>query len=883
MPKIKSFAPSWLNEPSPGHKLFGPSSDDSKSSSSLAYGKKPKPGPRRTIAKRGTEVFVAVGKQIRWGDLVDLKESWEAKQAQTGEGGFEVYDEEAAANAKAGVMEGYRIIKTPVADDIRQLVMSPNQDFLAILTTHTVHICVLPDSSHLSTLDSSPPKPKFFTLGSATHITSRSAIVSAVWHPLGVNGTALVTVTEEAVVRVWELSTADRWSFDSPTLDVDLRRLADGTNLDQDFRGSVSATNKVFSPDSFDMEVVAAAFPARNSGNWSPMTLWVAMTGGDVYALCPLLPQKWSPPPTLIPSLSVSIVNRSASTEDDPDASAEERLLAQQQLEWMSDLDKQEPRVVEDTFGHSAIEVYTRPTHPGTVPKLQGPFEFDVNPQDEQDDEVELKDIFVIGQKVNTADLMMGEEDDLVMDDEEDTGLSLSVICLLSTSGQVKVCLDIDGVEAKWLPPRHKSSKLRHLAPMAQTPSLLIFQTFDTVKPAEQLTSDSWPMFSDDPSSRYSFYVTHPAGITHVTLDQWVSRLESELQGDSEAGAEFRIDLLVKGQGAQLERVFTQPRGQNVLAAATVIRDRDIGHLLLSSTYNQPIPIFFEAPELELAPVVRDASVMPELVETPAPEPAWDPRPLFRPSDALNLMNAIPSWHEHLRSGRRRPLLQQEVRLSPVTLEVFTEGHKVVSAQVFQLNFAVAELFRKCEALQDELKDQIVKAAEAKKRIDNITGEDSGDEEPVSVDMLTRSRLAAAKAKQEELTHKMETIKKKMSRVTTRELSDKEKAWAEEVRALESSIMGPDMDGDSPASKGKQPWKRFEEIQKLKDTLFAQADHLRKVAGEAAEDVPASPSPNVKIPPEIRRAKMAQVMSMLDRESMLVDAVKSRLERLTVG
>jgi len=107
MPKIKTFAPSWLSKPAPGRKLFEPSGDDIKSSSSLGYGKKPKPGPRRVIAKRGTEIFVAVGKQIRWADLVDLKESCETKQTRIGGAGFEVYDEEAA---KAGLMEGgYRV------------------------------------------------------------------------------------------------------------------------------------------------------------------------------------------------------------------------------------------------------------------------------------------------------------------------------------------------------------------------------------------------------------------------------------------------------------------------------------------------------------------------------------------------------------------------------------------------------------------------------------------------------------------------------------------------------------------------------------------------------------------------------------------------------
>jgi hypothetical protein len=86
MPKIKSFAPSWLNEPSPGHKLFAQSSDDARLSMTLPYGKKPKPGPRRTIARRDTEVFVAVGKQIRWGDLAYLKESWETNHARSNSG-----------------------------------------------------------------------------------------------------------------------------------------------------------------------------------------------------------------------------------------------------------------------------------------------------------------------------------------------------------------------------------------------------------------------------------------------------------------------------------------------------------------------------------------------------------------------------------------------------------------------------------------------------------------------------------------------------------------------------------------------------------------------------------------------------------------------------
>jgi nucleoporin NUP82 len=113
--------PSWLNEPAPGHKLFVSSPEDARPPSQL-YSSKPKPGPRRAIAHRGTEIFVAVGKQIRWGSLVNLKESWESKQSKSvfgsarhrkaeSDGSFEVYDEEGENGSvqNGAASEGYRV------------------------------------------------------------------------------------------------------------------------------------------------------------------------------------------------------------------------------------------------------------------------------------------------------------------------------------------------------------------------------------------------------------------------------------------------------------------------------------------------------------------------------------------------------------------------------------------------------------------------------------------------------------------------------------------------------------------------------------------------------------------------------------------------------
>lgn len=85
MPKVKHYSAAWLSNNAPGHQLFEASQDTLRSRAmSPAYSAKKKQpiGPKRTIARRGTEVFVAVGKEIRWADLAYLKDDWSANQSR---------------------------------------------------------------------------------------------------------------------------------------------------------------------------------------------------------------------------------------------------------------------------------------------------------------------------------------------------------------------------------------------------------------------------------------------------------------------------------------------------------------------------------------------------------------------------------------------------------------------------------------------------------------------------------------------------------------------------------------------------------------------------------------------------------------------------------
>ena len=777
-----------------------------------------------------------------------------------------------SARVNHGRLTRRQTLKTKCAEDIRQLIISPNGNYLAILTTHTVHICILPDSSHLTSQDTEPLKPKIHTLGPTTHVTSRSPVMSAMWHPLGVNGSCLVTVTAEAIVRLWELAPQHRWSFDSPTTSIDLKKLADGTTLDQDFSATQNATNKGFSPDSFEMDVAAAGFAHKGAGGWNPMTLWVAMREGDVYALCPLLPQKWAPPPTLIPSLSVSIVETVGTIEDDPEVSEFDKLLAQQQLEWMGDLDSQEPQIIEGQPGESLVEVYTRPSRPGVVPRLQGPFELNADPETGDDLDTSITDIFVIGKKTDAAELMQDEDEELDIEDKDSEGASVPVICLLSTSGQIRVYLDLEGVQAQWLPPKSKS-KMGRLLATVDDPSLLAFQAIDTMSPVE-VNEDSWPVFSEDVMSRYEFFVTHHAGIVFISLTSWIFRLEKELNGDSEAGTDFRIGLVVNSQSVR-DRIYSQSSENQTapLAAATTIYDPDVGYFLLSATPYDPVALTFEPPEREAIAIRDDSPVFEREASKPLLE-FYEPRPVFNPSHAFDEKSILPQFLERLRTSRYKTVLNQEIRLSPMTLGIFTDVHKVLSDETYKLGVAAAEVFRRCEQLQMELQEQIRKAHEVKLKVDNIvTDEETGESDRVRFE----SRAEKAQERQRSLTERLERLRKTVSKSTSRELSAKERAWAEEVRSVESNVEEP-VSSQAKPSQSTPLWQRLDDATELQSELLTEVEALKK-KGEV--DVTSSPSAReLRIPQDIRRSKLQQVQGLLTRETALVEAVTERLERL---
>ncbi|EXJ82689.1 hypothetical protein A1O3_06503 [Capronia epimyces CBS 606.96] len=937
MPKVVGYTPPWLSRPSPGARLFtdpapqSPTSPSKRSSYLSTPSSTQYQGPRRLVASRGTEVFTVVGNKIRWADLATVRDEWE-ENTQSGSNRF--------GPARTGAVQSteddaYRTLDVPIYYQIRQIAISPSGIFLAVCTEHTVHIAVLPPSSRLRDQDRSPLKLKTYQLGPTIHVIPESPLSAVLWHPLaaaGVSVDSIVTVTAEAAVRVWELDRSNKWSFERPSLAIDLRKLADGISCDQDFEPSGFGKTRGFSVDDFDMEVSAACFGGWGRDDedaWASMTLWVAMRNGDIYALCPLLPSKWKPTSTSIPSLSTTAVSRMASIAGE-EADMDERRAADQQYEWVQEIDNDEPLLMESTDSLGEFEIRLRPQNPSAIPRLQGPFA--IQPEDD-DQDIEISDIFVLPAKLDGEDLLAGEDVYDEFDLAAYAGVPFTTLCVATPHNELWFAIDLDGVSGQWLPKRGKSV---FSVPTSDAKELTLIDTFaldDTgLDPA-----GNWPMFSGDVVHNYSVFLTTSRQVYSISLNEWVTRLAAELTGTEpvDPGLRTRLETSCQSQVCLVNKLVDSLEPKEVLSAPTVIDDVSLGYFLLATTLASVYAVFFDqahfgtsifeasSPELTAtSPSRLNAQVArpnggedSNNLETLPTRSPYAPAPVFY----ANPLYPLEHMRQRLAPNLKRAIVEKPVRLSPAMLEVMTYAHRTIGAQSGELEKAAAELFRRCDRLREELGDQVKQMTELAQRLQNLQPSAEEDEAGHLREKKTRdARLKDAREKQAKLMARYEALRRKVGRVGSakRELSSKEKAWIEEIDVLGEN-MGVKVD-DQNVQNGRVEGnsrldQRFQTVKQLAHELVEESKQLEKqqqedqqsaatlkrgdsavtssmststlstsMSGSKSNMSASSSAPAFGVSSRLQKERIAEVMGMVEREGAVIEAVMNRLERLKV-
>lgn len=361
------------------------------------------------------------------------------------------------------------------------------------------------------------------------------------------------------------------------------------------------------------------------------------------------------------------------------------------------------------------------------------------------------------------------------------------------------------------------------MLPAPKDPYLVVYEGLDTLSPVEQL-DQQWPTFSEDVNSRYSFFATHNSGVFFFSLDPWVQILEKELQNSEKLGAPLRIDVIKNGPGTLREQIlsFDQDRDSALdsISPATAclnFQDSDLGYFLLTSVGGQP-----EAATLD-KPYQPYEKPMPTLDDDDGEDFMPDmnllklgpARSIYHPPDAFYAESSLPRFIDTHVESRHRRMMKEEVRLSTVTLDLMTQAHRVLSQETHQLGLAASDLFRRCERLQDELRDQINRANEVAQRIEKVAGEDAdpyldsirGRRSP-SLD----DRLQTARSRQGELAGRYEALRKKFGSVGGKTLSEKEQLWIAEVGRTQENVAPPSAEHEEDAELASELWHRCREV-----------------------------------------------------------------------
>ena len=311
-------------------------------------------------------------------------------------------------------------------------------------------------------------------------------------------------------------------------------------------------------------------------------------------------------------------------------------------------------------------------------------------------------------------------------------------------------------------------------------------------------------------------------------MSQWTERLENELNSSASTGAAFRIEVVTKGSRTLREQILyisgghgTEDLQSESFAGCVVLQDSDLGYFLLTAAGEQPYAITFDLPDSEL-PHDVDGLHEPEYEPDMRMRAIGPPRASYQPPTSLWSQSALSNFLSARVHSRHQKSLKEEIRLSAATLDLMTEAHRVLSHETHQLGIAAADLFRRCERLRDEFRDQIRRANDLSYQIEHVAGEGADDYDERNQDgprgsAALEQRLEAAQIRQDKLVQRHADLRTKLAKTCGRELSDKEQIWVWEINKLEGSILDTAEKRDQDDANGNlhkptEPWRRYQEV-----------------------------------------------------------------------
>lgn len=237
------------------------------------------------LAVRGTELIVVVHNEVRLTSLAQAKRTLSRAA------------DDAGADADAAALTYKVLTHECLSFPIVGIAVNPTGKLLAVYGTHEVVMLLLPRRGFLQHVGTACPV-KAMRVGAYYHAPHGcAAVAQCTWHPLGRDGASLVVLTEDALLREYDVV----HDLDEPQQTIACAPGAGRSHaaLSADDEDATCAVAMALADATAPGDEACAPQSA-----WLACTVLVLMRSGDVYAVCPFLPKVAALPRAVLTALS---------------------------------------------------------------------------------------------------------------------------------------------------------------------------------------------------------------------------------------------------------------------------------------------------------------------------------------------------------------------------------------------------------------------------------------------------------------------------------------------------------------------------------------------------------------------------------------------------
>ncbi|KAL4075973.1 hypothetical protein J3A83DRAFT_2092947 [Scleroderma citrinum] len=698
-------------------------------------------GRRQVMALKDADLIVAVGSELRITSLGDTRLGKSTRS--------------------------YKVLHTPnVQFEIYQIAPNPSGKLLAIAGAYQVAVVVLPRAGY-SKLVSTSIDCRSVQVGQFYHGSKSSAPIAKIeWHPWGEAGSTLMVMTSDGKLREYDMS-----------VDTEEPR--------QMLSFLPEKKSKSFmAEDPADREIASFTL-GKGKADWGPLTVYAVTRSGDVYAICPYMPQNASVPSSYIHALECFIAAKQEFLSQGSSAATTLSTLYDYQSKYVTALIRQLPPGT--VFPAVSRPVPMHPPHTIKSASLrQGPFLLQPSPRvldgSEGSDATDIAYLAFIND-----------------DDEENDGETerLGIVMITYQDGKVDVCLDVDKVEARWESKQETAQELPMLAVYESIDLGLISMlrgcsTVPSKDDVLELLQANHPVLLRDPIHEDRVYVYHAFGVHALEFGELLQCLATALRADDEEATSLRRTLersTVTQVTAMLNTFSIQRKCSNPVIAVCIPNDIFLSYsiIILTSVFRvtcfsltlrtdlsrpQELPDAYPDPStVQPGEFLAAVEGPPAYVSLLGTEPFQPPSPLSHPS-------GLPSFP---RMSVGAPNTKNEFILTPDTLRYFGSTVESFIAQIREVLLAYRTTEARADLQRSEVLRQQEKCAVMMKKVEELKCSRYGDAE-----MRVQKIMESHKA----LTARLDRTLQSLMQQASPELSESETKWFDELRRMKAEVLG---------------------------------------------------------------------------------------------